>query len=95
LRTAVNSGYGNKVDMFSAGVTLYVMLAGYEPFYGESDAELISANKEAKVDFPKADWHKISVEGRDLIEKMLIVDPSARISPADALRHPWITRRAA
>ena len=94
LRTAVNSGYGNKVDMFSAGVTLYVMLAGYEPFYGESDAELISANREAKVDFPQADWHKISVEGRDLIEKMLIVDPSARISPADALRHPWITRRA-
>ena len=94
LRTAVNSGYGNKVDMFSAGVTLYVMLAGYEPFYGESDAELISANREAKVDFPNADWHKISVEGRDLIEKMLIADPLARISPADALRHPWITRRA-
>lgn len=94
LRTAVNSGYGNKVDMFSAGVTLYVMLVGYEPFYGESDAELISANREAKVDFPKADWHKISVEGRDLIEKMLIADPMARISPADALRHPWITRRA-
>jgi serine/threonine protein kinase len=40
-----------------------------------------------EVDFPKADWHKISVEGRDLIEKMLIVDPSARISPADALRY--------
>lgn len=95
LRTAVNSGYGNKVDMFSAGVTLYVMLAGYEPFYGESDAELISANKEAKLDFPQADWQKISVEGRDLIEKMLIADPSARISPASALRHPWITRRAA
>lgn len=94
LRTAVNSGYGNKVDMFSAGVTMYVMLAGYEPFYGESDAELISANRDAKVDFPKADWHKISVEGRDLIEKMLIDDPSARISPAEALRHPWITRRA-
>lgn len=95
LRTAVNSGYENKVDVFSAGVTLYVMLAGYEPFYGESDAELVTANREAKVDFPHADWHKISVEGRDLVEKMLIADPSERISPAGALRHPWITRRAA
>lgn len=95
LRTAVNSGYGNKVDMFSAGVTLYVMLAGYEPFYGESDAELISANREAKVDFPQADWQNVSIEGRDLIEKMLTADPSARITPTDALRHPWITRRAA
>ena len=57
LLARVNGGYGNKVDMFSAGVTLYVMLAGYEPFYGESDDELIKANREAKVDFPHSDWH--------------------------------------
>lgn len=128
LLTGVNEGYGNKVDMFSAGVTLYVMLAGYEPFYGESEAELIIANREAKVDFPHADWErgkivncfstcrcssfssdmltlllfnlhpptiKVSVEGRDLIEKMLVIDPSRRIGPSEALRHPWITRRAA
>ena len=94
LLTAVNGGYGNKVDMFSAGVTLYVMLAGYEPFYGESDAELIDANRKAKVDFPHAEWHNVSLEGRDLIERMLVVDPAKRIGPREALRHPWITRRA-
>jgi serine/threonine protein kinase len=128
LLTHVDGGYGNKVDVFSAGVTLYVMLAGYEPFYGESDEELIKANREAKVDFPHADWHTgkiaigispcatslsqaspwmfqllilhgfhtinlVSVEGRDLLEKMLTVDPSKRIGPSEALRHPWITRR--
>eukprot|EP00579_Thalassiosira_antarctica_P033228 CAMPEP_0201995208 /NCGR_PEP_ID=MMETSP0905-20130828/2744_1 /ASSEMBLY_ACC=CAM_ASM_000554 /TAXON_ID=420261 /ORGANISM="Thalassiosira antarctica, Strain CCMP982" /LENGTH=1066 /DNA_ID=CAMNT_0048550269 /DNA_START=29 /DNA_END=3226 /DNA_ORIENTATION=- len=89
LLTGVNGGYGNKVDMFSAGVTLYVMLSGYEPFYGESDAELIDANREAKVDFPHADWHSVSIEGRDLIERMLVVDPIKRIGPSEALRHPW------
>ncbi|KAL7549559.1 hypothetical protein ACHAWF_012828 [Thalassiosira exigua] len=94
LLTGVNGGYGNKVDMFSAGVVLYVMLAGYEPFYGESDAELIDANMEVKLDFPHADWHSVSVEGRDLIERMLIIYPSNRIGPSEALRHPWITRRA-
>mmetsp|Transcript_8369 Transcript_8369/g.18751 ORF Transcript_8369/g.18751 Transcript_8369/m.18751 type:complete len:1053 (+) Transcript_8369:429-3587(+) len=94
LLTGVNGGYGNKVDMFSAGVTLYVMLAGYEPFYGESDAELIDANREARVDFPHADWHTVSIEGRDLIERLLVVDPMKRIGPSEALRHPWITRRA-
>ena len=52
----INGGYGNKVDMFSTGVTLYVMLCGYEPFYGENDAELINANREAVLDFPATDW---------------------------------------
>jgi serine/threonine protein kinase len=36
----------------------------------------------------------VSVEGRDLVEKMLEVDPVKRIGPSEALRHPWITRRA-
>lgn len=53
---AVHGGYGNKVDVFSAGVTLYVLLCGYEPFYGESDKELIAANKAAVVEFPECDW---------------------------------------
>lgn len=95
LTTRVNGGYSNRSDVFSAGVTLYVMLAGYEPFYGETDAELVEANREARADFPHADWHSVSVEGRDLIERMLVVDPSKRIGPGEALRHPWITRRAA
>lgn len=85
-------GYGNEVDVFSAGVTLYVMLCGYEPFYGENERELIEANKRAVVEFPEDDWSKISNDARDLVLKMTDVDPRQRISAKDALRHPWITR---
>ena len=56
LAAGVNNGYGKNVDVFSAGVTLYILLCGYEPFYGENDAELIQANREAKVDFPAEEW---------------------------------------
>lgn len=52
----VRGGYGNKVDVFSAGVTLYVMLCGYEPFYGETDAELVDANKNGVLEYPDEDW---------------------------------------
>ena len=90
----IHGGYGNKVDVFSAGVTLYVMLCGYEPFYGESDAELIAANKEAEVDYPEGDWRKISKDARDLVEKMLMRHPHQRISAKEALQHPWIINHA-
>ena len=56
LRAEKNSGYGNKVDEFSAGAILYVLLCGYEPFYGETEKKLIEENKRAVVEFPEEDW---------------------------------------
>lgn len=94
LGAAKNGGYENNVDMFSAGVIMYILLCGYEPFYGESEKDLIDENKKAKVEYPDDDWEFVSVEGRDLVEKMLERDPSKRIAPSKALQHPWITRRA-
>lgn len=93
LSTSKKEGYANAVDMFSAGVVMYVLLCGYEPFYGEDEKQLIQENKTAKVEFPKDDWKDISIEGRDLVEKMLESDPKKRITPSKALLHPWITRR--
>jgi len=78
MAAGVNGGYENNVDMFSVGVIMYILLCGYEPFYGESEEELISENKAGKVDYPHDDWHHISVEGRDLVEKMLEKDPKKK-----------------
>ncbi|CAJ1935043.1 unnamed protein product [Cylindrotheca closterium] len=90
LKASSGVGYGNQVDVFSAGVTLYVMLCGYEPFYGESEEALIEANKEAVVEFPKNDWSGISKDARDLIREMLKTDPGERITAKEALEHAWI-----
>lgn len=92
ILTAGGRGYGNKVDVFSAGVTLYVMLCGYEPFYGETEKELVEANKRAVFDFPESDWSKISDDARDLVKKMMAPNPYHRLSAKEALQHPWITR---
>lgn len=89
----VYGGYGNKVDVFSAGVTLYVMLCGYEPFYGETDAELAQANKEAKIDFPQEDWKHISADAKNLVQNMMNPDPKKRLSAKEAMDHPWFQKQ--
>ena len=39
-------------------------------------------------------WSKISKDAKDLVKKMLVVDPTARLSASEALMHPWITGAA-
>ena len=91
LTTGTRGGYGNSVDVFSAGVSLYVMLSGYEPFYGSNESELIQSNKVAEITYPKSDWGRVSSQAKDLVEKMLQKDPSKRITAKEALQHPWLS----
>jgi serine/threonine protein kinase len=88
----VYGGYGNKADVFSAGVTLYVMLCGYEPFYGENDDELKEANKTASFDFPNEEWNNVSAEAIDLVRQMMQIDPVKRLDARQALQHPWFAK---
>lgn len=45
------SPYGTKVDIFSAGVIMYLLLSGRAPFLGKKDSEVIAQNREAKIYF--------------------------------------------
>lgn len=91
----LHGGYGNKVDIFSAGVTLYVMLCGYEPFYGTSDDELIEANRNAVLDFPKEEWSVVSKQAINLVKSMMMVDPEKRPTAAQVLADPWVRKHTA
>ncbi|CAD7971209.1 unnamed protein product [Amoebophrya sp. A120] len=78
--------YGFAIDVFALGVILFRMLAGYEPFYPPTnfaDGPLFDENY----------WGHISAPCRDLVNRMLAVDPDARISVAHALAHPWIVEQ--
>ncbi|KAL3907156.1 MAG: hypothetical protein SGILL_008985, partial [Bacillariaceae sp.] len=92
LIAGTRAGYGNQVDVFSAGVTLYLMLSGVEPFYGESENELVEDNTKAEVTFPDKYWNNISDLAKDLVSKMLEADPMKRLSAKNALQHPWLTQ---
>ena len=82
-----NEGYeGYSCDIWSAGVTLYYMLAGVQPFKGGKIEEL----KEIIIKGQYEQIKDISKEANDLINKMLKLNPKERITIEEILKHPWL-----
>uniref|UniRef100_A0A7N0U0L2 Protein kinase domain-containing protein n=1 Tax=Kalanchoe fedtschenkoi TaxID=63787 RepID=A0A7N0U0L2_KALFE len=82
--------YNEKVDVWSAGVILYVMLAGFPPFCGDSASEIFEAVVRGNLRFPTRVFRGVSPAAKDLLRKMLCRDVSRRFSAEQVLRHPWI-----
>ncbi|XP_066995531.2 uncharacterized protein [Anabrus simplex] len=81
-------------DMWSLGVTTYVLLTGFSPFGGESDQETFCNISRAQLDFPEELFEDVSEDARDFIRHLLVRDPSARPTAKECLRHRWFSNRA-
>ncbi|XP_068612249.1 calcium/calmodulin-dependent protein kinase type II delta chain isoform X2 [Brachionichthys hirsutus] len=86
--------YGKPVDMWACGVILYILLVGYPPFWDEDQHRLYQQIKAGAYDFPSPEWDTVTPEAKDLINKMLTINPAKRVTATDALRHPWICQRS-
>mmetsp|Transcript_128559 Transcript_128559/g.222072 ORF Transcript_128559/g.222072 Transcript_128559/m.222072 type:complete len:333 (-) Transcript_128559:560-1558(-) len=83
-------GYNFACDMWSLGVILYVLLCGFCPFFDECTPALFASITSGTYSFPSPYWDNISEDAKDLVRKMLVVDPMTRYTPEQALAHPWI-----
>jgi len=77
------SGYDTAVDVYSLGVTMYILLCGTPP-----------ANEGPCVDFSDAYWGSVSESAKNLIRRMLCPDPLKRITAEEALHHDWIVQHS-
>ncbi|KAK7258633.1 hypothetical protein RIF29_24214 [Crotalaria pallida] len=82
--------YNEKVDVWSSGVIMYIMLGGIPPFFGDTASQIFESVVRGNLRFPTKIFRNVSSSAKDLMRKMICRDPSRRISAEQALRHPWI-----
>jgi serine/threonine protein kinase len=78
------------VDCWSIGVCTYVLLTGISPFGGESKQETYLNISQRALTFPRTYFSKVSNLAIDFIEKLLVLNPSERLTVELCLQHAWL-----
>ncbi|NXQ57954.1 KCC4 kinase, partial [Anthoscopus minutus] len=87
--------YGPEVDMWSLGIITYILLCGFEPFYDErGDQYMFKRILSCEYDFVSPWWDDVSQNAKDLVKKLIVLDPKKRLTTLQALQHPWVTGKA-
>ena len=84
---------GFAIDLWAAGVILYIMLTGFPPYDQASRTNarfdlIVSGNLMRQL---KSWGINLTDEAGDLLQSMLLLNPSDRLTLAEVLAHPWVT----
>ncbi|ESO00678.1 hypothetical protein HELRODRAFT_82909, partial [Helobdella robusta] len=82
-------GYGRSVDMWACGTLMYTLLQGSSPFWAPERAQILKNILAAKYSFSNPRWNDYSYNAKDLVIRLLTVDPEVRLTAKEALKHPF------
>lgn len=82
--------YDEKCDVWSAGVISFVLLCGYPPFSGDTDADVLRKVRMGTFEFKSPEWDSISPGAKNIVTQMLTVDPALRPSAEVLLCNAWL-----
>uniref|UniRef100_A0A0G4HLN4 Non-specific serine/threonine protein kinase n=1 Tax=Chromera velia CCMP2878 TaxID=1169474 RepID=A0A0G4HLN4_9ALVE len=88
LQAETGNRYGLAVDMWSLGVVLYIMLSAEPPFPDDRSFNHLVLTTPVSFGGPK--WLHVSGQAKELIRKLLKVNPAERLTVEQVLHHPWL-----
>ena len=86
------NGHGKEVDIWCLGVLLFELLAGVPPFSGKTKVDLIKNILKIHILWPKFPKKEIDNDAKDLIYKILKIDPKQRITLEEMIKHPFFIK---
>jgi serine/threonine protein kinase len=90
----IDQKYGPQADIWALGCVLYEVLCGhqaYPPRRTDNHDTFYSRIRSCDYDFNHSAFLRVSEESKDLVKKLIVVDPLKRLSATEAIFHPWIT----
>ncbi|XP_032234562.2 calcium/calmodulin-dependent protein kinase type II subunit gamma isoform X2 [Nematostella vectensis] len=92
--TILEDPIGCPVDSWSCGILLHTLIVGYPPFWNEDNEKMLLAAVRGQFSLTSPCWNGVSQLCKNLIKNLLTVNSSQRITPMNALKHPWIFKMA-
>lgn len=82
--------YGEEIDVWSAGVILYILLCGVPPFWAETEEGIAQAIIKGDINFRRDPWPRVSEDAKNLVKGMLNPNPYERLTVEEALSNHWV-----